>query len=274
MRILRNDGISIVALVIALLLLSTLGTVLTSLIITKQKSALLPLKSAQAFYAAQAGIEYAIRYVNDNKAAFWTDPVSIFPIPLNNPPISVGAGSFNVTYDATNRIITSTGTAGTATRKITLASFPAYVAGGDIILDPNPSNPPTQNQKICTIPILISADNIYIFQIDIAKVAAKKSMCTKLEIGSTQVWAGSTEIVESAVIAGMQYFSFRFTAIPSPPTKPPIVVNFIMTLQAAAGALDEWYFIFHYSTVPVVLPDIPTEDKTSSVKKVVLTPIK
>jgi len=160
MRILRNDGISVVALVIVLLLLSTLGTILVSLIITKQKSALLPLKSTQAFYVAQTGIEYAIRYANDHNF----DPAGNFSVTE-----SLGAGSFSVTYDPVQQNITSTGTAGTATRVITLASFPFYVTGGWITRDPG--NPPDNpGDKEITIPIRNNTGGtLYIFQIDMAK---------------------------------------------------------------------------------------------------------
>jgi len=161
MRILRNDGISVIALVIVLLLLSSLGAILTSLIITKQKSALLPLKSSQAFYAAQAGIEYAIRYANEHNF----DPDGDFSVPVTD----LETGSFSVVYDPAEQNITSTGTAGTATRVITLASFPSYVAVGGITLDPG--NPPyNQGDKKITIPIRNNTGStLYIFQIDMAK---------------------------------------------------------------------------------------------------------
>ncbi|NQT55146.1 MAG: hypothetical protein HQ551_02835 [Desulfobacteraceae bacterium] len=189
MRILRNDGISIVALVIALLLLSTLGTVLTSLIITKQKSALLPLKSAQAFYAAQAGIEYAIRYAADNQAAFLANPNNIFPDTPNALTKNLDTGSFTVEYNNPNdsiNSIRSTGTAGTAKRVITLALFPTYVATADITLD-LPDNPPDSHNKKITIPIRNNTGGtLYIFQIDMAKDLGGE--LEKIEFGNNEVY--------------------------------------------------------------------------------------
>jgi len=199
MRILRNDGISVVALVIVILLLSTLGITLTSLIITKQKSTLLPLKSTQAFYAAQAGIEYAIRHTQDNYDDM-DDFQTNYTTPLVQEELS-GIGYFEVTYNDSENFIksTGTGTAGTAKRVIKLASFRDFLTltlVGGITLDPE--NPPYNKNKHkhkLIIPISNNTGStLYIFKIDMAKdlegelekikFDTKKVHDEKIDIGS------------------------------------------------------------------------------------------
>ncbi len=160
----RSDGISVVALVIVLLIMSTLGTILASLIITKQKSAPLPLRSAQAFYLAQAGIEYAIRYAADHYTGFPNN------FPLVQESIGAGAGSFNVTYDAADNSITSTGAADTGQRVIKLSRFTDFW-GGCVRLESGktPKKKGGHNKEI-EIPLQnYCGCNVYIFQIDMAK---------------------------------------------------------------------------------------------------------
>lgn len=253
MRILRNDGISVVALVIILLLLSTLGISLVSLIITKQKSALLPLKSTQAFYVAQAGIEYAIRYAA-NDPNF--DPDVSFSVTE-----SLGAGSFSVTYDEVNRSITSTGTAGTAKRVITLASFPVYVAGGVITLDPGnapytapvlpalPGGPvlpalpviPLLIFNVC-VPTLNNYDcDVYIFQIDLAKEGGTKAArLNKMEIGGTVVWTGNKVDVSTDPDSPTTFPFDQYTMAPGAALDK-------IEVQATAEVSGTWHLTFHYS---------------------------
>ena len=246
MRILRNDGISIVALVIVLLLLSTLGTILVSLIITKQKTMLLPLKSAQAFYVAQAGIEYAIRYANDNEPNFWTDPKIIFPDPPNALTKSLGPGSFNVTYSA-DESITSTGTTGTAKRVITLASFPTYVVGGEVTLDPG--NPPYQDpapgeQKNVNVPTLNNYDyDIYIFRIDLAKEGGNTVRLNEIRLGVTTVWTGNKVDVSTDHNSPTL---FPFNQVLYYTMAPGAGLDGI-EVQATAEISGTWYLTFHYS---------------------------
>lgn len=237
----KNDGISVIALVIALLLLSSVGFVFSSLIITKQKSAPLPLRSAQAFYLAQAGIEYAIRYTADNYTDFQADPDNIFPLQKN-----IGAGSFNVTYDAGDNI-TSNGTAGIGQRVITLASFLAYVAGAGVTLDPG--NPPYQDpapgkQKNICVPTLNNYDyNVYIFQIDLAKEGAKRARLEKIRLGDTTVWIGNKKDV-STNPDSPTLFSFNQV------TYYTMVAGAWLDgieVKAAAEVSGTWHLTFHYS---------------------------
>jgi len=237
----RNDGISVVAIVIVLLFMSALGFVFSSLIITKQKSAHLPLKSAQAFYAAQAGIEYAIRYACD-----WEDfdPNSSF-----SATNSLETGSFSVTYDPVEQNITSTGTAGTATRVISLASFPLYVAGGGITLDPDPENLPYQDpaqgeQKNICVPTLNNYDyDIYIFRIDLAKEGGKQARLDQIRLGDTTVWSGNKVDVSTNPDSPTP---FPFNQVTYYTMAPGESLDRI-EVRATAEVSGTWHLTFHYS---------------------------
>ena len=238
----KNDGISVIALVIALLLLSSVGFVFSSLIITKQKSAPLPLRSAQAFYLAQAGIEYAIRYTADNYTDFQADPDNIFPLQK-----SIGAGSFNVTYDAGDNI-TSNGTAGIGQRVITLSSFVSYLAQGVEGITLDPGNPPPYqgtggggDQKNIYIPTVNNYDyDVYIFRIDLAKEGGKQARLNEIRLGNTTVWTGK-KVNVSTDHANPTPFSFSYY------TMVPGLLEDRIQLQDTAELSGTWYLTFHYS---------------------------
>ena len=65
-----NDtkGISVIFLVIAMLLMVTIGYVFSYSIPTKQKSVVFPIQSTQAFFLAQSGVEFAVQYAMTNAA--------------------------------------------------------------------------------------------------------------------------------------------------------------------------------------------------------------
>lgn len=240
-RIMKPDGISILILMIALLLLSGLAVVLSALIITKQKAAVLPFRSTQAFYVAQAGIEYAIRYTCDHQA-FWTDPGNIFPVTK-----SLGAGGFNITYDAGNRSITSTGQVGTAKREVSLASFPGYVAGEGITLEPG--NPPFQGaqvgeQKGVYVPTLNNYHgNVYIFRVDLAKEGGTQARLNTIGLGGTTVWTGNKVDVSADHNSPT---SFPFNQVSCYNMAPGALTDRI-EVQATAEVSGRWYLTFHYS---------------------------
>lgn len=187
LQITRKDGISVIVLVMVISLVGALAYVLTSLTITKQKSVPLSFRPAHAFYLAQAGIEYAIRYTSDNESSFWIDPNNIFPITRG-----LGAGSFTVTYETGTRSITSTGKVSSGERQIKLSRFPEYLAGGDIV--PVPGKPPyNKGKRKIIIPISNnSGSKLYIFQIDIAK--DKGGKLKWIEFGGKRVHDEKTDI--------------------------------------------------------------------------------
>jgi len=251
------------------LVMSALGFVLSSLIITKQKAALLPLKSTQAFYVAQAGVEYAIRYTYDHQSEFWADPANVFPLTK-----SLGAGSFNVTYDTADKSITSTGTAGTAKRVITLSSlfslayaddgdypqtgtgvltlaaFPSFVAGGVVTLKPGDApyqgGPPFGgNQKYIYISTVNDTDySVHIFRMDLAKEGGQKqARLNQIKLANTTVWTGNKVKVSTNPDSPT---SFAFNQAAYHTMAPGVLMNNVVA-QATVEVPGTWYLTFHYS---------------------------
>ena len=128
-----DRGISVLFLVIALLLLTSVGYVLSYLIPTKQKTVIFPIHSAQSFNIAQAGVEYAIRYSSDQG---WRTAADI--VRLNNPGVNqrnLGLGRFTLVYDAGADRLTCTGevTGSDARRTVRVDNFTPFLR---LILDP------------------------------------------------------------------------------------------------------------------------------------------
>jgi len=84
--------------------------VLSYLIPTKQKSVRFPIYSQQAFYLAQSGVEFAIRYASDQGWRGTTDGGVYDLNRLNASSRSLGNGAFAINYNnAMGDILTSTG---------------------------------------------------------------------------------------------------------------------------------------------------------------------
>lgn len=103
----NTKGVSALFLIIAMLLMVTIGYVFSYLIPTKHKSIVFPVHSHQAFFAAQSGVEYAVRYGSDQGWRSATDLLR-----LNNPGINqrnLITGRFTIDYDDGSNTLTSTG---------------------------------------------------------------------------------------------------------------------------------------------------------------------
>ncbi len=129
-NLMNSKGISVIFLVIAMLLMITIGYVFSCLIPTKQKSVRFPIYSTQAFYIAQSGAEFAIRYASDQGWRGATDN-GVFDINrLNGTSRSLGNGSFTINYNnATGDILTSTGqiTGSSETRVVRVSNFTPFL---------------------------------------------------------------------------------------------------------------------------------------------------
>jgi len=90
----NSKGISVLFLIIAMLLMITIGYALTYLIPTKQKSVVFPIQSNQAFFIAQSGVEFAVRYAQVNG---WTTTALLNN--LNGIQRNLGSGRFTLTYN-------------------------------------------------------------------------------------------------------------------------------------------------------------------------------
>ncbi|NWG04043.1 MAG: hypothetical protein HXY44_14415 [Syntrophaceae bacterium] len=94
LKVMNSKGISVLFLVIAMLLMVTIGYVFSYLIPTKQKSVVFPIQSTQAFFIAQSGVEFAVRYATDNG---WTTTTLLNN--LNGITRNLGSGRFTLTYN-------------------------------------------------------------------------------------------------------------------------------------------------------------------------------
>ena len=128
-------GISVLFLVIAMLLMVTIGYVFSYLIPSKQKSVMFPIQSTQAFYLAQSGVEYAIRYAT---VQGWLTTAAL-NTNLNtaaNRQRNLGAGRFTISY--TPDTLTSVGEvpSGTEKRRIVVTNFSSFLRQLVLWIDP------------------------------------------------------------------------------------------------------------------------------------------
>ena len=110
----NSKGISVIFLVIAMMLMVTIGYVFSYLTPTKQKSVRFLIYSTQAFYIAQSGVEFAIRYASSDQGWRGATETPILTFDLNRLN-SIGArplgnGAFTIVYDQPTDTLTSTGT--------------------------------------------------------------------------------------------------------------------------------------------------------------------
>jgi hypothetical protein len=120
-----SKGISALFLVIAMLVMITIGYVFSYLIPTKQRSVVFPIQSTQAFFIAQAGVEFAVRYAKDNG---WTT-TTLLNSNLNGVTRTLGSGRFTLSYTSGTDTLTSVGEvpSGTSRRKIDVSSFTSFL---------------------------------------------------------------------------------------------------------------------------------------------------
>jgi hypothetical protein len=123
----NTKGISVLFLVIAMLLMVAIGYVFSYLIPAKQKSVIFPIQSNQAFFIAQSGVEFAVRYASDNS---WTT-FALLTGNLNGVTRNLGGGRFTLTYNYATYgdTLISVGEVpiGTERRRINVFNFTAFL---------------------------------------------------------------------------------------------------------------------------------------------------
>lgn len=130
----NSKGISVLFLIVALLLMMAVGYVLSYLIPTKQKSVGFPIYSTQAFYLAQSGMEYGVRYCSEQGWRGATDSGRLDYDRLNdvgakNLVIGKVNGKFTIDYSTGTNILTSTGEINNSTEKriVTVSNFNQFL---------------------------------------------------------------------------------------------------------------------------------------------------
>ncbi len=147
----NSKGISVLFLIIAMMLMVTIGYVFSYLIPTKQKSVKFPIYSTQAFFIAQSGMEYGIRYCSDQGWRGATESPSsrldydrLNDVGVNQRNIVLGNvnGKFTINYNTGTNVLTSTGEINNSTEKrivsvsnfdqflrLTFTSSPCWISG-------------------------------------------------------------------------------------------------------------------------------------------------
>ncbi len=123
-NLMNSKGISVVFLVIAMLLMVAIGYVFSYLIPAKQKSVVFPIQSTQAFFIAQSGVEFAVRYAT---VQGWTTTAQLNG--LDAMTRNLGAGRFVLGYDPANNTLYSWGEVptGTERRRINVSNFTQFL---------------------------------------------------------------------------------------------------------------------------------------------------
>lgn len=132
----HSKGISVLFLIVALLLMMAVGYVLSYLIPTKQKSVRFPIYSTQAFYLAQSGLEYGVRYCSEQGWRGATDTGRLDYDRLNDSGVNQRNiipgkvnGKFTINYNTGTNVLTSTGEINNSTEKrmVTVSNFNQFM---------------------------------------------------------------------------------------------------------------------------------------------------
>jgi hypothetical protein len=122
----NSRGISVLFLVIAMLLMVTVGYIFSYLIPMKQESVRFPIYSSQAFFIAHSGVEFAIRYSSNQG---WRDTTALSGLDGMQRNIVVGKvnGKFTINYAPDT--LTSTGVINNSSEKriITVSNLTQFL---------------------------------------------------------------------------------------------------------------------------------------------------
>jgi hypothetical protein len=223
----NSKGISVIFLVIAMLLMITIGYVFSYLIPAKQKSVVFPIQSTQAFFIAQSGVEFAVRYAQDNG---WTTTTLLSN--LNGITRSLGSGSFTLTYNYATYgdELLSVGEvpSGTERRRIVVSNFTKFlmsIAYFDSASTPLDNQTNTANPTVVTHPGSMQAGDLVLM------MAVSRASSGTLAISNAGGQSWTSEPQQNQTNCRIRLFWCRFngtwTANPSVSfgnTNPHIVV--------------------------------------------------
>jgi hypothetical protein len=193
-----SKGISVLFLIIAMLLMISIGYVLSYLIPTKQKSVVFPIQSTQAFFIAQSGVEFAVRYAMTQTPP-WTTPVLLNN--LNTPPNNtrnLGAGRFTLTYtnvapNLDTLISVGEVPTGDERRRIVVSNFTRFLMS--IYYFGSASNPAIDNGTNTTNPTAVAPPGSMQAGDLVLMIAQSRDSTATLAISNTggQSWTSETQ---------------------------------------------------------------------------------
>lgn len=206
----NNRGISLIILVIAMTLIAVLGASFVSLVGSKHKSSLYQLDSYRALNLANAGVEYAIRYISDelSNASSTTNYFRDLPENLVNKNFAGGTFSIkrNFSYTASGDSIEVNAaypsSSPISNRKVKLTSFRRYLSALTLVADPTivlsqraPKVNPIENKQI-VIPLLNNHyTNITVTEITVAidfSTGLNPMVLDTIHLNGIQVYFGSS----------------------------------------------------------------------------------
>ena len=198
----NSKGISVLFLVIALLLMVAIGYVFSYMMPTKQKSVSLTIHSTQAFFIAQSGVEFAVRYAVSQS---WTTPAALDG--LDNLERSLGRGKFTLTYDRPTNTLISAGTiSGASERRVEASNFTSFLQNPKgVILDPRSPSP-------CWT-LARRRARFYIRN-------AREDSVTITRFSATWTQTGTTRTISDVYMGGSQKFSGSYSN-----GAPPVTFN-------------------------------------------------
>ncbi len=126
----EKKGISLILLIIIILGVGILASGLVSFIGSKLRGYPLEVKSYQALNLANAGVEFAIRYVHERRDAFFQDPKSVIPPPPDYKSGKLDGGYFEISYDPEGNVLISRGIKDQTKREVKVKNFTGYIQGG------------------------------------------------------------------------------------------------------------------------------------------------
>jgi hypothetical protein len=191
MKMLCSDrGLSLIVLLITIVILGLIGAGIVSFMGVKQRSYPIQVRSYQALNIASAGVEFAIRYANDNINPNGDHADDFIGKPYNyikcytastlipecsshtgRTTVAYGSGQFSLSYDVDSNTLYSRGISGTTIREVKLNNFSGYFSSGCLSLVPGALNAPHQisgDNKGIHIPLVNNTGStLYVFRIDI-----------------------------------------------------------------------------------------------------------
>ena len=239
----NSKGLSVLFLVIAMLLMVTIGYVFSYLMPSKQKSIIFPIQSTQAFFLAQSGVEFAVRYAKDNGLGT-----------VDGMTRSLGNGSFSLSYNSGADTLTSAGQVptGTERRTISVSNFSQFI-GENLSLDPSFSTCLTtvydgglgKNVHLVRFRIISSSGvTLNAFQSYWTGNPANRRI-RYIRIGGTTAWGPGTYSPTAFPPASQTSFTSNQTVPPN--TSTMVEVQFNDTFNLNRGPFD-MYVIFYSTT--------------------------
>ncbi len=191
----KRDGLGLITLLIMILVLSIIIAVFSSLMTTKHFSSYLPVHSKKAFYLANAGIEYGIRYVYKRWHNFVLNPEGVIPNPPDYLEKEFYGGKFQISYDKSKDTLISKGSYKVSERVLKLHHFSGYASPSGSLSE-IPSGPfphkgkfPAEDRYSLYIPLLKNVDkDLYVFRLDLAIVGPYKRYLKEIWFDKKLVW--------------------------------------------------------------------------------------